>query len=106
MIKKFDFLKRNFKPPQMQKWQCLIHNGTLKAFLVKVSLQKRPRKTTISSTEKGFKCTVVNQALPSLHGGSQPLELEIFYLQKSLSPPTPSPKILKNKFYHGGKEDE
>ena len=25
------FLKRTFKPPPMQKWQCLIHNGTLKA---------------------------------------------------------------------------
>ena len=29
--KKLDFLKRNFKPPPMQKWQCLIYNGTLKA---------------------------------------------------------------------------
>ena len=28
---KLDFSKRNFKPPPMQKWQCLIYNGTLKA---------------------------------------------------------------------------
>ena len=29
----------------------------------------RVRKTTVSLSDKGFKGTVVNRALPSLHGG-------------------------------------
>ena len=45
----------------MKRWQCPIHNGTLKAF----------------DQVKGLKGTVVNQTLLSVHGGSLEITLTV-----------------------------
>jgi len=46
----------------MHRYQCPIHNGTLKSFV---------------SPDKGFKGTVVTRELPSLHEGSLEITLPL-----------------------------